>query len=84
MTQTVDKSYSLTEPFLQALVTGDETLEFPFELSQEELSIVSHFQTSAFIIGRSGTGKTTCLVHKILFSFMMRKSLSGDNAIRQV
>lgn len=83
MVQSIDKSYPLTEPFLQALLTGDETLGHPFELSSEELSIISYFETSAFILGRSGTGKTTCLVFKILLNFM-RTSLPGDNAIHQV
>ena len=84
MAQNLDKSYSLTESFLQALLAGDETLEFPFELSHEELTIVSHLETPAFILGRSGTGKTTCLIFKVLTSFIMTSSLPGDNPIRQV
>lgn len=53
-------------------------------LSKEELSIVSHSENSALILGRSGTGKTTCLVFKILLNFMTNMSLPGDNAIHQV
>ena len=39
-------------------------LELPFEVTDEELEIIL-FQRSTFILGRSGTGKTTVLTMKI-------------------
>ncbi|XVF85501.1 hypothetical protein PTKIN_Ptkin17bG0122700 [Pterospermum kingtungense] len=39
-------------------------LELPFELTNEELEIIS-FQRSSFMLGRSGTGKTTVLTMKM-------------------
>lgn len=78
----VDKFYSLTEPLLGSLLR-DMTFEVPFELSPEELRIVSHFTTSTLILGRSGTGKTTCLVFSLLAQFKARSSISEEEPIRQ-
>lgn len=77
-----DKFYSLTEPLLGSLLK-DLTFDVPFELSAEELRIVSHFNTSTLILGRSGTGKTTCLVFKLLAQFKARSSISEEEPIRQ-
>ncbi|KAK9117954.1 hypothetical protein Scep_016047 [Stephania cephalantha] len=40
-------------------------LDLPFEVTDQELEIIL-FQRSAFIIGRSGTGKTTVLTMKLI------------------
>lgn len=77
-----DKFYSLTEPLLGSLLSN-LTFEVPFELSSEELRIVSHFTTSTLILGRSGTGKTTCLVFKLLAQFQARSLITGEEPIRQ-
>lgn len=77
-----DKFYSLTEPLLGSLLSN-LTFEVPFELSPEELRIVSHFTTSTLILGRSGTGKTTCLVFKLLAQFQARSLISEEEPIRQ-
>lgn len=81
-TPIIDKFYSLTEPLLGSLLR-DLTFEVPFELSPEELRIVSHFTTSTLILGRSGTGKTTCLVFKLLAQLKARSSITGEEPIRQ-
>lgn len=62
--------------------TGRE--EFPFDLSPEEMEIVSHFNTSSLILGRSGTGKTTCLVFKILAKYRARQYIAEEGPVRQV
>jgi hypothetical protein len=79
-----DRYYNLTEPLLKSLFLEDVTLRYPFELSQEELRIVSHTKTPTLILGRSGTGKTTCLVFKILASYQLHTSHPGENSFRQV
>lgn len=40
-------------------------IELPFEVNEQEAAIV-HYPRSSFIIGRSGTGKTTVITTKIL------------------
>ncbi|KAJ5669323.1 hypothetical protein N7462_010393 [Penicillium macrosclerotiorum] len=79
-----NKFYNVTEPFLNSIVkaTGDE--EFPFELSPEEMEIVGHFDTSSMILGRSGTGKTTCLLFKILAKYRARQAAPDEKCIRQL
>lgn len=82
------KFYNLTEPFLKALGDESDAEEFPFDLSPEELDIVQHFSTSSLILGRSGTGKTTCLLFKMLARHRARqsalKSTSDEQQVRQV
>ncbi|KAG5545643.1 hypothetical protein RHGRI_017953 [Rhododendron griersonianum] len=60
------KFYSLSSGMGNHLLsdnTGGE-LDLPFEVSDEELEII-RFQKSTFILGRSGTGKTTVLTTKL-------------------
>ncbi|KAG5545647.1 hypothetical protein RHGRI_017957 [Rhododendron griersonianum] len=60
------KFYSLSSGMVNHLLS-DETggeLDLPFEVSDEELGII-RFQKSTFILGRSGTGKTTVLTTKL-------------------
>ena len=78
-----DKFYNMTEPFLKSIFHNAGEDEFPFDLSPEELDIVSHFNTSSLILGRSGTGKTTCLLFKILAKYRAQ-SLSDGPPVRQV
>lgn len=79
-----DKFYNLTEPFLKSIIDENDTEEFPFDLSPEELEIVKHFSTSTLILGRSGTGKTTCLLFKMLAKHKARQSASDGQQARQV
>ncbi|KAJ5437376.1 Tetratricopeptide-like helical [Penicillium cf. griseofulvum] len=79
-----NKFYNLTEPFLKSIVDEKDTEEFPFDLSPEELEIVKHFSTSTLILGRSGTGKTTCLLFKMLAKHKARQSDSDEQQARQL
>ncbi|KAJ5825808.1 hypothetical protein N7474_002946 [Penicillium riverlandense] len=79
-----DKFYNLTEPFLKSIAAATGREEFPFDLSPEELEIVGHFDTSSLILARSGTGKTTCLLFKILAKYSARKSAPEEQTIRQL
>ncbi|OMO60730.1 Reverse transcriptase, RNA-dependent DNA polymerase [Corchorus capsularis] len=60
------KFYSLSSGVVKHLLSdGDgRELELPFEVTDQELEIIS-FQRSSFILGRSGTGKTTVLTMKL-------------------
>jgi type IV secretory pathway VirB4 component len=80
----IDRFYSLTEPLLKSLFVNDVASQYPFELSQEELRIIAHFKTPTLVLGRSGTGKTTCLIFKILASYQLNQSRTGEKAFRQV
>ncbi|CAP86579.1 Pc20g12500 [Penicillium rubens Wisconsin 54-1255] len=79
-----DKFYNLTEPFLRSIIDENATEEFPFDLSPEELEIVKHFSTASLILGRSGTGKTTCLLFKMLAKHKARQSASDEQQARQL
>ena len=78
-----NKFYTLTEPVLRSVLANDVSAQFPFDLSAEEATIIKHFQTSSLILGRSGTGKTTCLVFKVVAKFLASKVTEGK-PIRQV
>ncbi|KAK9106425.1 hypothetical protein Syun_022436 [Stephania yunnanensis] len=61
------KFYSLSAGVVDHLLSGRDgsELDLPFEVTDQELEIIL-FQRSAFIIGRSGTGKTTVLTMKLI------------------
>ncbi|WOH07546.1 hypothetical protein DCAR_0726978 [Daucus carota subsp. sativus] len=60
------KFYSLSSGAINNLLSGcdGESLGLPFELTDQEREIVL-FNKSSFILGRSGTGKTTVLTWKL-------------------
>ena len=68
----------------KAIVNNDLMAEFPFDLSTEEFRIISHFQTASMILGRSGTGKTTCLVFKLVGKYLTSKAVVGETSVKQV
>ncbi|WCJ17630.1 P-loop containing nucleoside triphosphate hydrolases superfamily protein [Euphorbia peplus] len=60
------KFYNLSSGVVSHLLSdGDgRELELPFEVTDEEMEII-FYQRSTFILGRSGTGKTTVLTMKL-------------------
>ncbi|XP_027077644.2 uncharacterized protein [Coffea arabica] len=60
------KFYSLSTGVVNHLLSGRDggELDLPFEVTDEELEIIQ-FCRSTFILGRSGTGKTTVLTMKL-------------------
>ncbi|XP_045829129.1 uncharacterized protein LOC123920847 [Trifolium pratense] len=60
------KFYSLSPVVVSHLLSHHniDDLDLPFEVSDEEREII-HFSRSTFILGRSGTGKTTILTMKL-------------------
>lgn len=61
------KFYSLSSGVVNHLLSNHhgEELDLPFEVTNEEREIIQ-FSRSSFILGRSGTGKTTVLTMKLL------------------
>lgn len=79
-----NKFYALTEPVIRSILANELTAEFPFDLSREEAQCIAHFQTSSLILGRSGTGKTTCLVFKLVGKYLARQAVLDERPARQV
>ncbi|RPB01641.1 P-loop containing nucleoside triphosphate hydrolase protein [Choiromyces venosus 120613-1] len=67
------KFYCLTETVLDNIVSPDRKVEFPVDISGKQTAVVNHCQTPAFILGRSGTGKTICLVYKLVGRYLSSK-----------
>lgn len=61
------KFYSLSSSIVNHLLSDcdGKKMDLPFEVSEEEMDIILYGR-STFILGRSGTGKTTVLVMKLL------------------
>jgi len=78
-----NKFYSLTEPVIRSVLANDVMAEFPFDLSEDEDHVIQHFKTASLILGRSGTGKTTCLVFKLVGKYVARKAVAGERPVRQ-
>jgi len=79
-----DKFYALTEPVIRSVLANDVTAEFPFDLCEDEARVIRHFKTASLILGRSGTGKTTCLVFRLVGKYVARKAVAGERPVRQV
>ena len=82
--QMAHKFHTLTEPVLNAIVANYVEAEFPFDLSSDEVKCIKHFKTSSLILGRSGTGKTTCLIFKLVGKFLASKAIMEERPIHQV
>lgn len=46
--------------------------------------MIRHFGTATLILGRSGTGKTTCLVIKLVRKYLASKAIVDERPVRQV
>ena len=79
-----NKFYAYTEPVIRSIVQNDLSAEFPFDMSRDEIQVVEHFETSSLILGRSGTGKTTCLVFKLVGKYLAREAMCIDKPLRQI
>ncbi|KAI3817066.1 hypothetical protein L1987_10853 [Smallanthus sonchifolius] len=82
------KFYSLSHGVVSHLLSGKE-LDLPMQVTDEQMDIIL-FCKSSFIIGRSGTGKTTILTSKLFQNeHKFRVAFEGineaeDNGIRVV
>ncbi|KAI9334519.1 hypothetical protein DFJ73DRAFT_852992 [Zopfochytrium polystomum] len=81
------KFIPLSKVFMRWLLAGSGAptdCEFPFAVSQQEHEILAHTK-SLIICGRSGTGKTSCLVFRLLAQFHARNvqnDLDNESANR--
>lgn len=72
-------------PRLQGMDDGE--VDFPFRLSpkeQEIIEMVPNPPCSVLLLGRSGTGKTTCAVYRIWGHWMAHHGMGIDKPYRQV
>lgn len=74
----------ITQTTIDNLLTGNAAAEYPLTLSKEELDIIKNATTSTLILGRSGTGKTTCLVYKMLGRYIFASRFGTGRQKRQV
>ena len=80
----IDKFYAFTEPLIRSVFSDNMTAELPLDLSQDEEFVIGHFHTSTLILGRSGTGKTTCLIYKLVAQYLAGRVLKAGRPRRQV
>lgn len=61
------KSYTLSSKIARMLLQANEQshLDFPHDVSPEEKFLIEYSEGSLFVLGRSGTGKTTVMLHKM-------------------
>ncbi|KAF8421382.1 hypothetical protein EV426DRAFT_718708 [Tirmania nivea] len=79
------KFHTLTNRMFDNIISENQDAEFPFDVNGTESRIIKHFRTAAFILGRSGTGKTTCLLYKLLSRYLVSAENGGfENRLRQV
>ena len=81
---TFNKTFTVTEDMLQSIVHQDLAAEYPFDMSEIEMEIIQHSERPTLIMGRSGTGKTACLVFKMVYKHCAMLSVSPENRARQV
>ncbi|KAL8725519.1 MAG: hypothetical protein Q9166_007305 [cf. Caloplaca sp. 2 TL-2023] len=80
----IGKYFPFTESFFRPRDDSHVPLEFPYKLSPYETEIVCHRDAPSIILGRSGTGKTTCLVYKMIGRHIASKELNEEQPLRQV
>ncbi|KAK3255375.1 hypothetical protein CYMTET_35438 [Cymbomonas tetramitiformis] len=82
------KFYGMDSEVARALLTEDcetaASLNLPFVVSDEEEAMIASNE-SLFILGRSGTGKTTIMIHRLLrlqdqFGCIQRGAAPGDGS----
>lgn len=77
---TLKKAYPLTSNIIRLLLQSDENseLELPHDVSAEEKALIEDTASSLFILGRSGTGKTTVMVQKMFRQHMTSMKLDPE------
>lgn len=78
------KQYCLTKGVAEMILQGGHQVEVPFAVSPEEESIINYFDSSVCILGRSGTGKTTCLVFRLLATYIRDRLMNDKKEVRQI
>lgn len=78
---THEKFIPLTQSVLDSIIADEESTH-PFCVSHREHEIIYH-PSSCFVVGRSGTGKTTTMLFKMLGIERTSQKLGG-NKVRQI
>ncbi|CAH1765845.1 8502_t:CDS:10, partial [Entrophospora sp. SA101] len=75
---TTNKFVPLSKNLFKSLVKGGT--DFTFQVSKLEYEIINH-PRSAIVVGRSGTGKTTCILFRLLASYLKNQfnRIPNDN-----
>lgn len=84
---TVQKFYQLSAEAVQGVLDGQSTdvVDFPMKPSPTEWRIIMEAPSppsSILLLGRSGTGKTTCLLYRMWFAW--KAGLHLQEAVQQV
>lgn len=64
----------------------DKNIDFPFKVSPPEREIINKCESDpspVILVGRSGTGKTTCAVYRLLSNWLKARETPG-NELNQV
>ena len=61
---------------LDGILASGTSAEFPFDVAHDEVEIIRQTSSASFILGRSGTGKTTCLAFKLLSNYIGSRAAS--------
>ncbi|KAL8646450.1 MAG: hypothetical protein Q9210_006135 [Variospora velana] len=80
----VDKFYAFTQPVLQSQIIDSMTPELLYQLSGHEMDVICYWESASLILGRSGTGKTTCLIFKLIGKYLASKRHPPQRPIRQI
>lgn len=80
----IGKFFPFTEAFFHPQELKHVSPDYPYKLSPFERDIVCYSYTGSIIIGRSGTGKTTCLVYKLIGRNLASKKFGDDSTLKQV
>lgn len=78
------KTVSVTPNALQFIMGQDLPGELPFNVSPAESQIIHYSETPTLIMGRSGTGKTTCLIYKMIALYAASGEAAPQRQMRQV
>ncbi|KAF8426773.1 hypothetical protein EV426DRAFT_448432 [Tirmania nivea] len=80
-----NKFYALTNRVFDNIQHGNQYATLPYDSNAIEVTIIKHFETATFILGRSGTGKTTCLLYKLLSRYLAcRAAVTEENGHCQI
>ena len=80
------KNFSLNSKFARALFFSNElsNLEFPHDVSAEEKNLIENDKKSQIVCGRSGTGKTTVMMHRMYRLDLASRTLEDDTPLHQM
>ena len=77
-----NRFFNLTKGMIKSALANKLGSQYPFNFSQDETTITLHNTTPTLILGRSGTGKTTCLIYKLLARYLASRGDGNDRPLR--